>query len=350
MNLIDQPWPIWKVLAWVLTRDQEFAERAGPQDFAPDRADEEYVSHEEVAKAWRLLHKALVAGSIELLPLAHTCDPNQPSPHTNNARQISTNVVYSLTWDWLTANVEASSQEVLRYFPPGSDAIAQRVDLTQPEIRPDGAGYMDLTYAACWIATEGGKVSFFYREKEVWRSAFDKLLPAVASGEIEVIGRQNGGLPAPIMGTLFASITVEYPYHDEVRLNLMWGEKPYVRCWGGWDNEREHGVDELWVGDGDFPAYSYLQVRKNHVFKLWPFESNQAQYRTGKPGRPSPMPLVEQELRSRLDQNITESTMTDEARYLVGWLKKHHPGAPPLKLKTIKNRMASVYRQGRARN
>jgi hypothetical protein len=71
---------------------------------------------------------------------------------------------------------------------------------------------------------------------------------------------------------------------------------------------------------------------------------------TGKPGRPSPMALVEQELRSRLDQNITESTITDEARYLVGWLKKHHPGAPPLKLKTIKNRMASVYRQGRARN
>jgi hypothetical protein len=35
MNLIDQAWPIWKVLAWVLTRDQEFTERAAPQDFAP---------------------------------------------------------------------------------------------------------------------------------------------------------------------------------------------------------------------------------------------------------------------------------------------------------------------------
>jgi hypothetical protein len=351
MSLFDQPkWPIWKVLAWVLTRDQEFTERSSPQDFAPGRADEEYVSRDEVTQAWCRLHEALVSGSVELLPIAHTRDPNQPSPHTDNARQISTNVAHSLTWDWLTANVEASSLDVLRYFPPGSDAIAQRVDLTQPEIRPDGAGYMDLTYAACWIATEGGKVSFFYREKEVWRSAFDKLLPAVASSEIEVIGRQIGGLPAPLVGTLFASITVEYPYHDEVRLNLMWGEKPYVRCWGGWDNEREHGVDELWVGDGDFPAYSYLQVRKEHVSKLWPFESNQAQYMTGKPGRPSPMALVEQELRSRLDQNITESTITDEARYLAGWLKQHHPGAPPLKPKTIKNRMASVYRQGRARN
>jgi hypothetical protein len=341
---------LWKVLAWVLTRDQEFTERSSPQDFAPGRADEEYVSRDEVTQAWCRLHEALVAGSIELCLVARTGDTNRRSTPTGNARQISPNVVRSQTWDWLTVNVEASSQDVLRYFPPGSDAIAQRVDLTQPEIRPDGAGYMDLTYAACWIATEGGKVSFFYREKEVWRSAFDKLLPTVASGEIEVIGRQNGGLPAPIMGTLFASITVEYPYHDEVRLNLMWGEKPYVRCWGGWDNEREHGVDELWVGDGDFPAYSYLQVRKKHVFKLWPFESNQAQYRTGEPGRPSPMPLVEQELRSRLDQNITESTLTDEAIYLFDWLKKNHPGAPPLKPKTIRNRMASMYRQGRARN
>ena len=90
--------------------------------------------------------------------------------------------------------------------------------LTPPEIRPDGAGYMDLTYAACWIATEGGKVSFFYRDKEVWRSAFDKLLPAMASGEIEVIGRQRGGLPAPIIGD---SLCVDHgrisPYHEEVR-------------------------------------------------------------------------------------------------------------------------------------
>ena len=45
MSLFDQPkWPIWKVLAWVLTRDQEFTERSSPQDFAPGRADEEYVS------------------------------------------------------------------------------------------------------------------------------------------------------------------------------------------------------------------------------------------------------------------------------------------------------------------
>ena len=271
MNLIDQPWPIWKVLAWVLTRDQEFTERSGPQDFAPDRVDEEYVSHDEVAKAWRLLHNALVAGSIDSLLPAHVTLINVQLIPIMQGKYL-TNVVRSLTWDWLTANVEASSQEVLRYFPPGSNPIAQRVDLTQPEIRPNGAGYMDLTYAACWIATDGGRVSFFYREKEVWRSAFEKLLPAMASGEIEVIGRHNGGFPAPIMGTLFASITVEYPYHDEVRLNLMWGEKPYVRCWGGWDNEREHGVDELWVGDGDFPAYSYLQVRKKHVFKFWPFE------------------------------------------------------------------------------
>ena len=58
MSLFDQPkWPIWKVLAWVLTRDQEFTERSSPQDFVPGRADEEYVSDDEVTKAWRLLRE-----------------------------------------------------------------------------------------------------------------------------------------------------------------------------------------------------------------------------------------------------------------------------------------------------
>lgn len=108
MSLFDQPkWPIWKVLAWVLTRDREFAERAGPQDFAPDRVDEEYVSRDEVAQSWCLLHEALVAGSIKLCLVARTGDPNLPSIHTDNARQISPDVVRSQTWDWLTANVEA---------------------------------------------------------------------------------------------------------------------------------------------------------------------------------------------------------------------------------------------------
>ena len=349
MSLFDQPkWPIWKVLAWVLTRDQELTERSSPQDFAPGRADEEYVSRDEVTQAWCRLHEALVAGSIALFPVARTGDPNQPSPHTDNTRQISPNVVHSQTWDWLTANVEASSQDVHRYFPPGNDAIAQRVDLTQPEIRPDGAGYMDLTYAACWIATNGGRVSFFYRDKAVWQSAFEKLLPAVTSSEIEIIGRQNGRLPAQINGAYFASITVEYPYQDEVHLNQMFGERPYIKCWRGWDDERERSIDELWIGDRKL--YSHLQVRKEHVFKFWPFELDRARYRSGGPGRPTSMHLVEQEFRSRRDRNIVAPSIKAESEALAQWLKERYPDAPPLRPKTIKNRLASEYRQWRARN
>jgi hypothetical protein len=348
MNLIDQPWPIWKVLAWVLTRDQEFTERAAPQDFAPDRVDEEYVSRDEVTQSWCLLHKALVAGSIKVCLVARTGDPNQRSTHTCSARQISFNVVRSQTWDWLTANVGASSLDVLQHFPQGSNPIAQRVDLTQPEIRPDGAGYMDLTHAACWIATNGGRVSFFYRDKAVWQSAFEKLLPAVASGEIEIIGRQNGRLAAQINGAHFASITVEYPYQDEVHLNLMFGARPYIKCWCSWDDERERSIDELWIGDRSL--YSNLQVRKEHVFKFWPFELDRARYKSGGPGRPTSMHLVEQEFRSRRDRNVVASSIKAESEALAEWLKEHHPDAPPLKLKTIKNRMASEYRQWRARN
>jgi hypothetical protein len=356
MSLFDEPkWPIWKVLAWVLTRDRESTERAGPQDFALGAdeefalgPDEEYVSRDEVAQAWRDLRGALVAGSIKLFPIAHIGDANQASPPTDNTRQISPNVVHSQTWDWLAANVEASSQDVLQQFQPGSKPIAERVDLTQPEIRPDGPGYMDLTDAACWIATEGGKVGFFYRDKERWRPAFEKLLPAVASGEIEVIGRHSGDLAAQIIGAHFASITVEYPYEGEVHLNLMFGEKPHVKCWGGWDDERERYIDELWVGDRKL--YSHLQVRKEHVFKLWPFKSDEAQYKSGGPGRPTSINLVMQEFRSRLDRGVTASSITVESEALAKWLKEHHPDAPQLKPKTIRNHIASEYRQARARN
>jgi hypothetical protein len=38
--------------------------------------------------------------------------------------------------------------------------------------------------------------SFFTRDKEAWSAAFAKLLPAIADGNVEIIGRQNGlGLP-----------------------------------------------------------------------------------------------------------------------------------------------------------
>ena len=136
-------------------------------------------------------------------------------------------------------NVSTSTREVLLRFPPGSDPIAHKVNPSEPAIRPEGPGYMGLSAAACWIACKGGVGSFFARDKEAWSAAFAKLLPAIASGDVEIIGRQNGlVLPDRINGRKFSSIPVDYPYQDHACSDLELGNEARLECSGYcWNDE-----------------------------------------------------------------------------------------------------------------
>ena len=99
-------------------------------------------------------------------------------------------------------NVSTSSPELLLRFSSGSKPIAHKVDPSEPAIRPDGLGYMGLSAAACWIACEAGAGSFFTRDKEAWSAAFAKLLPAIADGNVEIIGRQKTCSDSPTVLTV----------------------------------------------------------------------------------------------------------------------------------------------------
>jgi hypothetical protein len=69
------------------------------------------------------------------------------------------------------------------------------------------------------------------------------------------------------------------------------------------------------------------------------------QYKTGAPGRPTAMHLVEKHHAERCERKEAMSTISAEADYLANWLRTAHPTAPKLYSKTISNRLATAHRK-----
>ena len=66
--------------------------------------------------------------------------------------------------------------------------------------------------------------------------------------------------------------------------------------------------------------------------------------RTGAPGRPTLMHLVEAEMRRRAESGGTCASLADEAVVLEEWCKHQHPTFPTPTAKTISNRLRAVYK------
>ena len=72
--------------------------------------------------------------------------------------------------------------------------------------------------------------------------------------------------------------------------------------------------------------------------------------RSGAPGRPSAMHLVEREFEQSAKNKQTEATVGEQARVLADWLPTAYPDAHPLTAKTISNRLCAKYREARRRS
>jgi hypothetical protein len=68
-------------------------------------------------------------------------------------------------------------------------------------------------------------------------------------------------------------------------------------------------------------------------------------YRSGAPGRPTSMQLVEAEHGARWDRGEALQRIVAESKFLSEWLKHTHPTAPRLKDKTIRNNLAKEHRR-----
>lgn len=94
--------------------------------------------------------------------------------------------------------------------------------------------------------------------------------------------------------------------------------------------------------------YSSVEVNRADVIQIWPFSEEgwrdaMAVKRSGAPGRPSIMHLVDQEFERRQRDGTTRGTLRQEAEDLLQWLKSLHPDKQPPTVKTIENNIRKQY-------
>ena len=221
-----------------------------------------------------------------------------------------------------------------------------------PEIAsPRGGGYMPLSCAAQWIATQGNALDSATILKDGWQRAYRGLVNAIASERISVIGSRDGQMEQ-VPAIQFAACQVDFPWlvdttkpsrPDDVSL------RSYL-----YRNEAEwlDGFDDaLFVQHT--AKWKRIMAAKADVAREWPFNLNSdahgpiesAAIRTGAPGRPTSMHLVKAEHAGRWDRGDVENTVKAQAEALSSWLSNAHPLAPPLTAKTIENGIRDDYRQ-----
>jgi hypothetical protein len=214
-------------------------------------------------------------------------------------------------------------------------------DCQLPElIKPDGPGYIPLYCAAQWIATRGGTLQINPLEERVWREAFKDLLNRIASEDVKVVGVREGAAEQ-ISGIHFASCSVDYPFSDP-SLELMLSEELCLVSYPYIDDEHWRDGDSLQDRSG--ARWRRLMVLKADVARCWPFVAA-LEHRTGAPGRPSAMHLVEGEYCARWTRGEAHSRIGAEAGYLAQWLANAHPTMPRVTAKTIRNRLSSEHRR-----
>lgn len=208
----QERWPLHFALAWVLTRDRVVAERAKPTDFHPCL---DTNRQDSVGRAWRMLYASLANGRIP----AFGASPEDFA---------------SLDWADLAAGegIVVSSSEMIAVFPIEGDPVEFTSDQIGQPIPPDGPGYITLSEAAYWIATEAGTKRVAARDTAVWQGVFDKLLPRMQSGDVRVVGRKRGAATAEVIAPAsFVGLRVDYPYVPTPR-DMFFGPGPYIKCCG----------------------------------------------------------------------------------------------------------------------
>ena len=271
-------WPLHFALAWVLTRNCTFSERAKASDFHPRLNKDDCISGDEVYQAWNVLYQALADGRVPAFKVSEPCG-NGDAGEVSEER-IAPEVLASLDWTDLTRSdnssgaVAVSSAAMIFFFSSGGEPVAFTSDHIGQPMRPDGPGFMTLSDAAYWIATEGGAKRIVVRDVSVWKGAFAELLPRVQSGEVRIVGRRRGvSLPETIDGASFVGLRVDYPY-IESPISMVFCEEPHIKCYGvlllETDGADDHS-DELWGLDRRTPEWTHLKARRSDIKKLWPF-------------------------------------------------------------------------------
>jgi hypothetical protein len=218
-----------------------------------------------------------------------------------------------------------------------------------PTIIPDGSGYFPLYCAAQWIATRGGTLDFDPTDETIWRDAYSELARQISSGHVTVTGVAVG-IREKVDAHIFASLPVDYPFAD-TPASLISRDELFLSSYPFDEEYWQKGFNDTLQARGEI-RWSKLMVLKSEVAERWPFQQDperssvSAEFRTGAPGRPTPIHLVLSEHQRRLSAGEAEKSVTLEAEMLARWLQDTHPDVPRLTPKTIRNRISSAHRRG----
>jgi hypothetical protein len=214
-------------------------------------------------------------------------------------------------------------------------------------VRPDGPGVMPLYCAAQWIATEGGAIDFDPTQAGRWILAYGELLARISSDEMKVIGFRDG-MREPVPGYQFAGVKVSYPFVD-TPFELILSDEMYLQSYAYTDEKTWlAGLDDCLLKHRG-PKWARLVVLRADVAKLWPFAQaggelpspDPSTYRSGGPGRPSSMYLVEAEFRRRCDRIRSR---TRWRKRLASWQSGCGPSTPPLRHSSQKRSLTICWR------
>jgi hypothetical protein len=205
---------------------------------------------------------------------------------------------------------------------------------------------MPLYLAAQWIATCGGTIEISPQDPSVWQVAFEQL---IASDQVTITGVRDG-TREKLDGHIFAAIPVDYPFAD-ASFEMILSEELYLSScvYIDEDHWRKGWNDSLQTRQGC--KWSKLMALKSDVARWWTFTSatprgeSASPGRTGAPGRPTSMHLIEAEHAARWDRGEAASSVAAESRALQAWFKLAHPHSPPPTSDTIENKIRAEHRK-----
>jgi len=95
----------------------------------------------------------------------------------------------------------------------------------------------------------------------------------------------------------------------------------------------------------------WFEVSADDVEREWPNAtgapepSDNAEFRTGAPGRPSPINLIEREAKRRLEQGVKPPTLARFAQELHDWAEGNFPNGPIPTARTIENKVRPLFKR-----
>ncbi|MDP3512324.1 MAG: hypothetical protein Q8S20_06215, partial [Sulfuritalea sp.] len=139
------------------------------------------------------------------------------------------------------------------------------------------ASHVPLSVALCWVITQGGTASISVRDKEAWQLGVSKLLPRISDGSIEAIGRDQSQIGGVLPGVAFASIEVPWPVFQSME-QILGESETHIRChlFAGSEEWKKDHNDQFFIKGGLRPQWTHLEVRRDHVLKLWPTPSTKS--------------------------------------------------------------------------